>query len=418
MQFRRFEAFIRNMKTILYIFTSGRRTRLEALTNGEESPSEFLFGLPYLRAQGYHVDMLEMDELPYDEKDPLYQSLYQENAELSEHLPWKCHSHLFANYLDRLNQYDVLIAGNENVAFALADCRRRRLVKTPMLFFVMGALAKLPKVKSLHRCRELLKQKPSPSLQELLQSLYPYNKSYKAARVYYQALLESSLAAIFIGEGEYHYGLQHFKGFQEKCLFLPFCIDANFWRPIDDKRQDTSRPYVLFMGKDQNRDFKLAVKIARRLPDIHFKFVTRCIPAKKARPHIEIIAGEWKEMLLTDCEIRDIVQRCSLVILPLKPTLQPSGQSVALQAMACAKPVVITKTRGFWEPNVFIHNQHLRFMTTDKLTAWCQEVTRLLHDRETATRLGRNARKLVEEHSSLQQFGKHLESIIHRTLSQ
>ena len=35
--------------------------------------------------------------------------------------------------------------------------------------------------------------------------------------------------------------------------------------------------------------------------------------------------------------------------MPLVETLQPSGQSVALQSMSMGLPVLITKTEGFWD---------------------------------------------------------------------
>ena len=34
---------------------------------------------------------------------------------------------------------------------------------------------------------------------------------------------------------------------------------------------------------------------------------------------------------------------------------QPSGYSVTLQAMACGKPVILTKTRGLWAPEIFVN---------------------------------------------------------------
>jgi len=68
---------------------------------------------------------------------------------------------------------------------------------------------------------------------------------------------------------------------------------------------------------------------------------------------VELLSGDWKESILSDIEIRKLIQKSRLVILPLKKTFQPSGQSVALQTMACGKPVIISKTDGFWDPENF-----------------------------------------------------------------
>lgn len=400
------------MKTLLYIFTRGRKARLEALSEAEDCPQEFLFGLPYLQDRGYQVDMLEMDELPYDESHPFYQTLYHENFALNQRLPWECRSHQLAGYVEQMNRYDLIVAGNETVAFAVADLIRRKLVDTPMMFFVMGALAKLPKIRSIAVFQQLFRENRSIHLRDLSNCILKYNTVYRFAKDYYQQLLQHSHSAIFIGQGEYHYALKKFRRFQEKLSFLPFAVDTEFWTPLENSQSGKSGPYVLFMGKDQNRDFRLVTKIAKQLSEVQFKFVTRNIPEYRIRSNVELIAGEWKEMILTDQEVRNIVQRCSLVILPLKSTIQPSGQSVALQAMACAKPVLITKTDGFWEPGTFIHGQHVHFIHSDSLGEWCEAIMRFLQNYTLAKRLGQNARKLVETNNTLELFGQRLEHIL------
>jgi glycosyltransferase involved in cell wall biosynthesis len=40
------------------------------------------------------------------------------------------------------------------------------------------------------------------------------------------------------------------------------------------------------------------------------------------------------------------------VVVPLEESIQPSGQSVAMQAMMCGAPVVHTKTVGWWGAGV------------------------------------------------------------------
>ena len=58
-------------------------------------------------------------------------------------------------------------------------------------------------------------------------------------------------------------------------------------------------------------------------------------------------AGEV--LAIDDLELRNIYQNAKLTIIPLKDSLQPSGQSVALQSIACGTPVIITHTSGFWD---------------------------------------------------------------------
>ena len=51
-------------------------------------------------------------------------------------------------------------------------------------------------------------------------------------------------------------------------------------------------------------------------------------------------------------------EQSNLSIIPLKNSLQPSGQSVALQSMSMEVPVLMTKTDGFWDHSVFDNNKN------------------------------------------------------------
>ena len=60
---------------------------------------------------------------------------------------------------------------------------------------------------------------------------------------------------------------------------------------------------------------------------------------------------------LSDLEIREIIRKSICVILPIKNTLQPSGQSVALQAIACKTPLFINYFDGLWDKEFFKNNK-------------------------------------------------------------
>ena len=83
-------------------------------------------------------------------------------------------------------------------------------------------------------------------------------------------------------------------------------------------------------------------------------------------------------------------------MIPLKDVDQPSGQSAALQAMACGKAVILTRTRGLWEA------EHMRHMETCYLVDPA-DVDNLRHgidylwtNPREAQRIGENGRRLVE----------------------
>ena len=52
---------------------------------------------------------------------------------------------------------------------------------------------------------------------------------------------------------------------------------------------------------------------------------------------------------LSDRKLLRIIQEAKCLVLPIKNTLQPSGQSVSLQSLACRTPLVINNYEGLWE---------------------------------------------------------------------
>ena len=69
-------------------------------------------------------------------------------------------------------------------------------------------------------------------------------------------------------------------------------------------------------------------------------------------------------------EIKEFYKKARLTILPIKNTLQPSGQSVALQSISMGVPVIITETMGFWDFTNFKNNKNILFVENNKVETW------------------------------------------------
>jgi glycosyltransferase involved in cell wall biosynthesis len=124
-----------------------------------------------------------------------------------------------------------------------------------------------------------------------------------------------------------------------------FGVDEHFWTLPED---GVRREGVLAVGNDSRRDFLTLVEAAKFLPETRFTVITR-----REKPHIlpsnvEWRRGDWKEAPVTDEELRALYQQAACVVVPREECIQPSGQSVAMQAMMCGAPVVHTKTAGWW----------------------------------------------------------------------
>ena len=137
-------------------------------------------------------------------------------------------------------------------------------------------------------------------------------------------------------------------------FFLSFCIDSAFWKSKEEYKSST-RKKILFIGNDGNREFQKAIEIAKIMQDKEFLFVTSDEEINNLEmENVEVISGNWNKSLLTDTEVRDIYEQSKVTILPLKNTLQLSGQSVTLQFRCPSRvPVIISNTIGFWDSDRF-----------------------------------------------------------------
>ena len=105
-------------------------------------------------------------------------------------------------------------------------------------------------------------------------------------------------------------------------------------------------------------------------------------------------------------------QKAKLTIVPLKNSIQPSGQSVSLQSMSMNTPVIITKTDGFWDNNYFIDKKNIYFVEKNTILNWQNAISDLINDDNMYNSISSNARKIIEKEFNVQNFSKKLYELI------
>ena len=129
------------------------------------------------------------------------------------------------------------------------------------------------------------------------------------------------------------------KQFNKSIHYFPFGIDVNFWKP--SIKNETNEKFILSIGNDSHRDWETLIKAwSSKFPNL--KIITNH-KIKTKKKNIKILNSNWNTKKISDQEILKFYNLCDFVIIPLKNTIQPSGQSVCLQAMACNKIVVMSK---------------------------------------------------------------------------
>ena len=355
---------------IKYIFKSGRKLRLSSVDN---YPKEFFYGYHELLKKGISVDILEEDDLGITNNINLRKKCINFLSKLAGNFPLMHFLNLIKKKNIRiLKETNIIIVTTYSFGLALGALDVFGFLKKPTIFIVMG--------------------------------LIPIKKNY--VKKFLCKILLKNIEIICISKNEQYFLRKIFP--KKNISYIPFGVDKNFWKPnliTKDKYN-----YVLAIGNDYARDWKTLLEAWQAdFPDL--RLITG-LPIKNTKNNIFLKRGCWGEQALQDKEILDLYLNASFVIIPLKETIQPSGQSCCLQAMACGKPVIISKTRGIWDDDLLKHNDNLLFVKPNSKKDLQQAITNLINDKKLYEKLSINGRNLVEEHFNTEKMSYYLEQNI------
>jgi glycosyltransferase involved in cell wall biosynthesis len=180
--------------------------------------------------------------------------------------------------------------------------------------------------------------------------------------------------------------------------FVAFGVDTEHFRP--DAGASTEHD-VVSIGADPRRDFGLLVEVARRLPDRSFRIVAgrdnarelHALPAN-VRLDVDVPFGEIRECLLT----------ARMVALPVRENSYSGATTTLLQAMACGKPVAVTRTAAIARGYHLENDVNCRLVPPGEVAALEEAVVRLLDDDAAAAGLGIRARETVERNLTWRRY--------------
>lgn len=350
---------------ILFLFKSGRAARL---ASPGSHPTEFFYGYPELDALGWPVKMLDEEDLGIRNPLPLPGRLLAILGRVLGGLPIAAVPSLARREnLRRLNQASAIVATTNSFGVGAAILKRLGYLKPELLFLPMG-LARRP--------------------------LSPW-----LAWWYRWILSGTRILSISRGEQEY---LSRALGEQIPVDYLSFGIDEQFWQPGEPGDDG----YVLSIGNDQSRDY--ATLVAAWRPEYPPLRIVTSLPVLTAPANVDVIRGDWRTQILSDEEIRRLYQRARFIVLPIQQTLQPSGQSACLQAMACGKAVVFSDIQGLWDRQLMVDGDTLLLVQPGDPADLRRAIDSLLASPELATRLGQSARRVIAEHLNVRMMATQL----------
>jgi glycosyltransferase involved in cell wall biosynthesis len=358
---------------IAYIFQPGRLQRFNEALAGSAA-TEFFYGALELRARGHDVSCYELGDTA---GKLTFNHLFLELMNRVGIMPPKAPPVLFRQimrFVPVLHTFDIVIGAETGIAFALAAIKLRRQWCGTLIGIHCGFLN------------------------------YYQNKT----AVYLTRLLFAQMYSCLFGEGEKPIIQKRYKVPDEAIEVIHFGVDTKFWRPDDGPYE--KHPYILSVGNDFQRDYALLMEIAR-LINIKIKVITeRDIPSD-IPPNVEVIRGSYRNTGLSDLQLRELYQKALFTVIPLKPSFQPSGQSVALQSMSCGTPVLITKTEGLWEHRYLRDMENIVFIHANTPKEWAGTIGRITADQEQLKRLGKAALRYVSSHGQSERYTDRLEQL-------
>jgi glycosyltransferase involved in cell wall biosynthesis len=173
-------------------------------------------------------------------------------------------------------------------------------------------------------------------------------------------------------------------------VFLPFGVDTGAFHPLPDRVPDVD---VVSIGADPRRDFDLLADVASRHPEWSFRIVAT---AERARLLGELSPNVALETDIVLDQVRDRSAGARVVALPVRDNSYSGATTVLLQAMAMAKPVVVSRTRAIASGYGLADGVNCRLVEPGDSGQLERAILDLLADDAAASALGARARETVE----------------------
>ena len=369
------------MTNITYVYSGNRKNRYY---KKKYEAREFFYGLNLFDNENINLEIIEPKKNNFPPKiifrylDKIFQKIFN--------LPVYMNAFISIENIKILLKTDKLILVNETTYCSLAPLLWiiKLFKRIDVYVFAMGLYSKklrFPILKKLHFFIIKL-----------------FNLSVKKI--------------MFLGEGELKKALKIHKKNKNKFILFPFSIDTEFWNDLQyDKTQ--IKDTVLFVGNDGNRNSELFLEVVDNLKEINFTAITNIENLLNAkRPNLNVVKGSFGSSNLSDTELKQYYLSSKLVILPLRESSQPSGQSVTLQSLSCGTQVIISDTEGFWDRNNFKNNKNIYFVKENNYKSWSNRINQVLSDEKNLKITQKQGKELVFNMYTLEKFKQKLLEVI------
>lgn len=197
-------------------------------------------------------------------------------------------------------------------------------------------------------------------------------------------------------------------GFSEGSVaFVPYSADAGFWNP-----QAVAEERLVVSAGREHRDYATLAAAVKDIP-VRTVIAAGSLYSPDARCRLpDALPGNVSVGMRTPVELRTLYAQAQVVVVPLIPSDFQAGVTTILEAMAMAKPVVVTATEG--QRDIISDGETGLLVPPHDDRALRETLERLLADGAERRRLGANARDAVRMHFDVPVYA----ATLHRHLVQ
>jgi glycosyltransferase involved in cell wall biosynthesis len=179
----------------------------------------------------------------------------------------------------------------------------------------------------------------------------------------------------------------------QKVTFVWDQTDLNFFSPGPAALQKR-RPIVMSVGLEQ-RDYRTLAAATADLPiDVKISGFS-CDSRVIAKSFPDVLPNNMSRQFYEWTDLVQLYRDADVVIVSTFPNRYAAGVQVMMEAMACGRPTVVTRTEGL-QAYLSGNNGVVQIPPGDPV-AMRQAIVRLLEDREEAERLSKIASSIAKE---------------------